>query len=154
MATYTACVDWRCEGDEFLSNTYSRGHTIAFDSGVVLPASSSPHIVPTPMSDESAVDPEEMFVASLSSCHMLWFLTMAMKRKFVVAHYTDTAEGVMEKNVHGKLVMSTVTLRPKVEFIGAKIPTRDDINALHHRAHDECFIANSVTSDVRCEPMY
>lgn len=106
------------------------------------------------MSDESAVDPEEMFVASLSSCHMLWFLTMAMKRKFVVAHYTDTAEGVMEKNVHGKLVMSTVTLRPKVEFIGAKIPTRDDINALHHRAHDECFIANSVTSDVRCEPIY
>lgn len=153
MATYTAHIEWHCDDTDFLNNIYSRQHNITFDGGAVLPASSSPHVVPLPMSDASAVDPEEMFVASLSSCHMLWFLTMAVKREFVVASYTDAAEGVMAKNAAGKLVMSVVTLRPKVEFVGTKIPNRAEIDALHHRAHEECFIANSVTSEVRCEPI-
>lgn len=154
MATYTAHIEWQCDDSTFLDNLYSRHHTVTFDGGVTLPASSSPHVVPLPMSDASAVDPEEMFVASLSSCHMLWFLTMALKRKFTVVRYTDAAEGVMAKNANGKLVMSVVTLRPKVEFVGDKLPTNDEINALHHRAHEACFIANSVTSEVRCEPIY
>lgn len=153
MASYTADVSWVCDDTDFLSNQYSRRHTVTFDGGVVLPASSSPHVVPLPMSDASAVDPEEMFVASLSSCHMLWFLTMALKRKFKVVSYRDSASGVMAKNGVGKMVMTVVTLHPQVVFEG-DAPTREQLDALHHRAHDECFIANSVTTDVRCEPVY
>ena len=153
MSSYTADVSWVCDDSDFLSNQYSRRHTVTFDGGVVLPASSSPHVVPLPMSDASAVDPEEMFVASLSSCHMLWFLTMALKRKFRVASYRDAAMGEMANNEAGKMVMTVVTLRPHVVFDG-DAPTREQLDALHHRAHEACFIANSVTSDVRCDPVY
>ena len=116
--------------------------------------SSSPHSVPLPFSDARAVDPEEAFVAALSSCHMLWFLHLAAKRGFVVERYEDRADGVMAKNAEGKVAMTLVTLRPRAEFAGELRPGRRDVEILHHRAHEECFIANSVKSEVRCEPEF
>ncbi|MES2245341.1 MAG: OsmC family protein [Pseudomonadota bacterium] len=154
MAHYTAEVLWlRNEGD-FAGNRYSRRHLLRFDGGLEVPGSSSPHVVPLPMSDASALDPEEAFVSSLSSCHMLWFLSIAAKRKFCVDRYFDAAEGVMEKNADGKMAMTLVTLRPDVEFSGEHQPTRAELDRLHHEAHDACFIANSVKTEVRCEPVY
>ena len=152
MSHYTAQILWQRNGLDSTGNRYSRRHLIRFDGGAELPASSSPHVVPPPQSDPAAVDPEEMFVASLSSCHMLWFLSIAAKRGFCVDSYTDNAEGTMERNAAGKLAMTTVTLRPQAIFSGEKRPTREQLDELHHRAHEECFIANSVTTDVRCEP--
>jgi organic hydroperoxide reductase OsmC/OhrA len=154
MAQYTATVIWERQGQDFLANRYSRRHLIRFDGGVEIPGSSSPHVVPPPLSDTSAVDPEEAFVASLSSCHMLWFLAIAAKQGFCVDAYTDEATGVMDKNAAGKYFMAEVTLRPSVQFAGDRIPSRDELDALHHRAHEECFIANSVLTEVRCEPAY
>jgi organic hydroperoxide reductase OsmC/OhrA len=154
MSEYTAEVLWQRGDQDFLANTYSRRHSLRFDGGAEWAGSSSPHVVPLPFSDASAVDPEEAFVASLSSCHMLWFLTMAVKRKFCVDRYFDAATGVMEKNAEGKMAMTVVTLRPEVTFSGANLPTREQIDHMHHRAHEECFIANSVKTDVRCEPVY
>ena len=154
MSEYTAEVLWQRGGQDFLANSYSRRHSLRFDGGAEWAGSSSPHVVPLPFSDASAVDPEEAFVASLSSCHMLWFLTMAVKRKFCVDRYFDAASGVMEKNAEGKMAMTVVTLRPEVTFSGENLPTREQIEDMHHRAHEECFIANSVKTDVRCEPVY
>ncbi|CAA2104478.1 OsmC family protein [Variovorax paradoxus] len=154
MSEYTARILWERGDQDFLANGYSRRHTLGFDGGAQVPGSSSPHVVPLPMSDASAVDPEEMFVASLSSCHMLWFLTMAVKRRFVVDRYVDAAIGVMEKNAEGRMAMTVVTLRPEVSFSGDNLPTREQVEQMHHRAHDECFIANSVKTEVRCEPVY
>ena len=154
MAQYFAEVLWLRGDQDFLSNRYSRRHLLRFDGGAEVFGSSSPHVVPVPMSDTTAVDPEEAFVASLSSCHMLWFLSIAAKKQFCVDRYRDLAEGVMEKNAHGKLAISAVTLRPEVEFSGARQPSTDEIMQMHHIAHDECFIANSVRSEVRCEPVF
>jgi organic hydroperoxide reductase OsmC/OhrA len=154
MAKYCAEVLWQRGDQDFLGNQYSRRHLLKFDGGAEVAGSSSPHVVPVPMSDETAVDPEEAFVASLSSCHMLWFLSIAAKRRFCVDRYRDAAEGVMEKNTQGKLVISVVTLRPEVIFSGGRHPTDDEINQMHHIAHDECFIANSVRTEVRCEPVF
>lgn len=154
MAQYTAEVLWLRAGQDFLGNRYSRRHTLRFDGGVEIPGSSSPHVVPPPMSDAAAVDPEEAFVASLSSCHMLWFLSLAAKRKFCVDRYFDAATGVMEKNAAGKMFISVVTLRPEIAFSGERIPTREQIEQLHHEAHENCFIANSVRTEVRCEPVF
>ncbi|SME99277.1 OsmC family protein [Pseudogulbenkiania subflava] len=154
MAQYTAEVLWQRGEQDFLGNRYSRRHVLRFDGGVEVPGSSSPHVVPVPMSDASAVDPEEAFVSSLSSCHMLWFLSIAAKRKFCVDRYFDAAVGVMEKNVAGKMAMTVVTLRPEVTFSGERVPTRQELDAMHHEAHEECFIANSVKTEVRCEPVY
>ncbi len=154
MTQISAEIIWQRGEQDFLSNRYSRRHTMRFDGGAEILGSSSPHIVPLPMSDPTAVDPEEAFVASLSSCHMLWFLSIAAKRKFCVDSYHDAAEGVMENNADGKMVMSIVTLKPEVSFSGAQLPTRAQIDQLHHRAHEECFIANSVKSEVRIEPIY
>jgi len=154
MTRYTAEVLWlRNEGD-FAGNRYSRRHLLRFDGGLEVPGSSSPHVVPLPMSDASALDPEEAFVSSLSSCHMLWFLSIAAKRKFCVDRYFDAAEGVMEKNSEGKVAMTRVTLRPDVTFSGDRPPTREELDRLHHEAHDACFIANSVKTEVRCAPVY
>ena len=154
MAQHSSTVVWqRDDGTAFTDNRYSRRHTWCFDGGTTVPASASPHVVPLPYSDPAGVDPEEAFVASLSSCHMLWFLSLAGKRKFCVDSYTDKASGVMAKNAEGKLAMTVVTLRPEVVFYGAQLPTREEIDALHHEAHEECFIANSVKTDVRCEPV-
>ena len=154
MSQYTAEILWLRGEQDFLSNRYSRRHILRFDGGIEIPASSSPHVVPLPMSDASAVDPEEAFVASLSSCHMLWFLSIAAKRKFCVDRYIDAAIGTMGKNRGGKMVMSVVTLRPEVQFSGERMPTREEIDHMHHEAHNECFIANSVRTEVRCEPTY
>lgn len=151
MSRHLAEVLWVRNNQPFLDNRYSRKHMIRFDGGVEVPASASPEVVPIPLSDPSAVDPEEMFVASLSSCHMLWFLSIAAKRGFRVDRYADAAVGIMEKNAEGEMFMSVVTLRPKVQFSGEQVPTHEEIDRMHHRAHDACFIANSVKSEVRIE---
>ncbi|MES2399225.1 MAG: OsmC family protein [Pseudomonadota bacterium] len=153
MSIYTAEIVWERGDADFASGRYSRKHMLRFDGGIDVAGSSSPQVVPLPWSDASAVDPEEAFVASLSSCHMLWFLSIAGKRKFCVDSYTDKASGVMAKNAEGKLAMTLVTLRPKVVFSGERVPTRAELDALHHEAHEECFIANSVKTEVRCEPV-
>ena len=153
MAHYTVEVVWQRGDQDFRKRRYSRRHMLRFDGGTEVPGSSSPHVVPLPWSDAAAVDPEEAFVASLSSCHMLWFLDIAARRGFCVDHYTDVAEGVMEKNAAGKLFVSVVTLRPQVQFSGTPMPTREQHEQLHHEAHEECFIANSVKTEVRCEPV-
>jgi organic hydroperoxide reductase OsmC/OhrA len=154
MFNYTVQLLWQRDGHEFLGNRYSRRHLIRFDGGAELTGSSSPHVVPAPQSDPAGVDPEEAFVASLSSCHMLWFLSIASRSGFRVDSYTDNAQGVMGKNAAGKMAMTVVTLRPEALFSGAKQPTRQQIDEFHHKAHAECFIANSVTTELRCEPVY
>lgn len=153
MSEYTAEVVWQRGDQPFLDHRYSRRHLLRFDGGAEVPGSSSSHVVPLPYSDPAAVDPEEAFVASLSSCHMLWFLGLAAKRGFRVDHYADAAVGVMARDAAGKLAMTVVTLRPAVMFSGEVRPTRRDVDALHHAAHEECFIASSVKTDVRCEPV-
>ncbi len=154
MSTYTAKLSWQRDGQDFLGNRYSRRHLLQFDGGAELPASSSPQIVAEPMSDASAVDPEELFVASLSSCHMLWFLSIAARRRFCVESYVDAAEGQLAKGAGHKLLMTQVTLRPRAEFSGSNLPTREQVDAMHHEAHEQCFIANSVKTEVRCEPVH
>ncbi len=151
---YSSKIIWRRDGADFSDNRYSRKHVWQFDGGLEVPASSSPHVVPAPMSDATAVDPEEAFVASLASCHMLWFLAIAAKRRFIVDSYVDNAAGILAKNSDGKLAMTVVTLRPNVKFSGERQPSQEDIQSLHHRAHEECFIASSVKTEVRCEPVY
>ncbi len=154
MSHYTSLVRWERGTQPFLDNRYSRAHLWRFDGGVEVPASPSPSVVPLPMSRADAVDPEEAFVASLSSCHMLWFLSIAAKRAFVVDSYQDEATGTLEKDASGKLAMTRVTLHPEVVFSGDTQPTRDETIALHHEAHDACFIARSVKTDVRCAPVW
>ncbi len=151
MGEYHAIVRWDRGGAVFTDNRYSRGHVWQFDGGVEVPASASPHVVPLPLSQANAVDPEEAFVAALSSCHMLWFLHLAAKRGFVVDSYVDEAVGVMARSPEGKLAMTQVTLRPVVKFAGERLPSREEIDALHYQAHAECFIASSVKTEVRCE---
>jgi organic hydroperoxide reductase OsmC/OhrA len=153
MSEYHATIHWQRRNADFAANRYSRAHTWQFDGGAAVPASSSPHVVPLPWSDAAGVDPEEAFVASLSSCHMLWFLSLAAQAGWVVDDYRDDALGVMARNAQGKLAMTLVTLRPTVAFSGARQPDAAEIERLHHRAHDECFIANSVKTEVRCEPV-
>lgn len=154
MSTYSATILWQRNGAAFTDQRYSRAHVMQFDGGAVVPGSSSPHTVPLPYSDAAAVDPEEAFVAALSSCHLLWFLHLAAKAGFVVERYEDRADGVMAKNAEGKLAMTLVTLRQNAAFVGERQPTRAEVEALHHAAHEECFIANSVKSEVRCEPQF
>ena len=154
MADYTAEILWTRDDQPFLDQRYSRRHLLRFDGGLEVPGSSSPHSVRLPFSDPAALDPEEAFVASLSSCHLLWFLSIAAQRGFRVDHYLDSASGSMTKNEAGKLAITRVTLRPAVVFSGEKLPSREEISALHHAAHEECFIANSVRSEVVCEPVF
>ncbi len=151
MSEHSATILWQRNGATFSDNRYSRAHQWKFDGGAVVPGSSSPHSVRAPLSDASAVDPEEAFVASLSSCHMLWFLSIAAGCGLVVDSYEDRAVGVLARNDQGKFAMTEVTLRPRAVFVG-KQPTDAELDDLHHQAHRECFIASSVTSKVRCEP--
>lgn len=153
MTDYLATITWQRNDADFLDDRYSRAHRWSFDGGVEINASSSPQVVPVPMSEAAAVDPEEAFVASLSSCHMLWFLALARKRGFIVERYSDDAIGVMGKNASAKLAMTVVTLRPCVVFVGDKQPDRAQLDHLHESAHAQCFIANSVLTEVRCEPV-
>jgi organic hydroperoxide reductase OsmC/OhrA len=158
MSHHTATISWtRPPNATFTDNRYSRAHRWLFDGGVEVPASSSPSVVPLPLSIEAAVDPEEAFVASLSSCHMLWFLSIAAKRGFVVDTYKDEALGVMGKDPTdsaSKTSMTRVTLRPAADFTGPNRPTPDELAAMHHEAHEQCFIARSVKTEVRCEPVF
>ncbi len=150
--TYEAKVTWaRQASEKFVDGRYSRAHEWAFDGGVKVRASSSPAVVPLPMSVADAVDPEEALVASASSCHMLYVLFFAARRGFVIDRYEDDASGVLEKNAAGKLFMSKITLRPKITFSGDKTPSADDLNAIHHSAHEECFIAQSLKTDITVE---
>lgn len=153
MSQHAATVEWSRGSAAFTDNRYSRAHWWRFDGGVDVKASASPHIVPLPLSATDAVDPEEAFVASLSSCHMLWFLSIAAKRGFVVDQYQDQALGLMGKDATGKLAMIEVTLRPRAQFSGPLQPSPADVAAMHSRAHDECFIARSVKTEVHCEPV-
>jgi organic hydroperoxide reductase OsmC/OhrA len=151
---YKAQVRWTRGDAVFTDNRYSRAHTWRFDGGIEVPASSSPQVVRVPMSQEAAVDPEEAFVAALSSCHMLTFLYLAAKGGYRIDQYIDDAIGVMGKNPAGRTAVTLATLRPRVTFSGERLPSRETISDLHHHAHEECFIANSVTTEVRCEPAY
>lgn len=152
MSTYTATIAWRRGDQPFTDGKYSRGHTWRFDGGVEVMGSSAPGVVRPPLSVEEAVDPEEAFVASLSSCHMLFFLDFARRAGFRIDSYEDPAEGVLGKDAEGRMAMTVVTLRPRIVFSGEKQPTKQDLDALHHKSHDACFIANSVRTEVRVEP--
>ena len=150
---YKATVSWKRGSEEaFTDGKFSRAHEWAFDGGVKVPASSSPLSVKVPLSRADAVDPEEALVAALSSCHMLTFLYLAYRQGFVVDSYDDDAIGVMTKNERGKLFVSKVTLRPAIAFSGAKQPSAAELAQLHHHAHEECYIANSVLTEVVVEP--
>lgn len=148
MAAYTATLTWTRGEQSFADGKYSRGHEIAFDGGVTMPASSSPHVVRLPLSREDAVDPEEMFVASLSSCHMLFFLDFSRRAGFVIDSYIDNAEGVLGKDDRGRMAMTQVRLNPVISWSGEKTPTDEELRELHHKAHEACFIANSFRGDV------
>jgi organic hydroperoxide reductase OsmC/OhrA len=151
MSEYHAEVVWERGAQDFLSGRYSRQHVMRFDGGTDVPASASPHVVPVPFSDPAAVDPEEAFVAALASGHMLFFLGIAAHRKFQVDRYRDAAVGTLAKNAEGLMAMTDVVLRPVVEFSGARRPTQEELESIHHRAHEQCYIANSVKSAVRVE---
>ncbi|MGI8840801.1 MAG: OsmC family protein, partial [Caulobacteraceae bacterium] len=148
MSVHRATVEWSLDDGDFLKRRYSRAHTLSFDGGVTVAGSPSPHIVPAPWSRSDAVDPEAMFTAALSACHMLWFLDLAARAGFIVAAYRDVAEGTLGKNAAGQTAMTRVALRPVIDFTGDPRPTPADIAALHHAAHEACFIANSVTTEV------
>ncbi|MEZ8017003.1 OsmC family protein [Vibrio splendidus] len=152
MSEYGAVIRWqKAEDEAFSDNQYSRGHTWEFDGGVIVPASSSPHVVPLPFSVEANVDPEEAFIAALSSCHMLTFLGIAAKQKYVIDSYVDDAVGVLEEDESGRSSVTKVTLRPRIEFVGSKVPSSAQLDKLHHLAHNNCFIANSVKTEIRVE---
>lgn len=153
MAKYYVTIRWQLNEDtDFFKNQYSRGHTWSFGGGIEITASSSPHVVPLPMSIEKAVDPEESFIASVASCQMLWFLSIAAKEGFVVETYTDEANGIMRKNGDGKIAITSITLCPKTQFSNEKQPTLSELESLHHKAHESCLIANSIKSEVHCTP--
>lgn len=152
MSEYFAKINWQRQPEEnYLDNHYSRGHEWTFDGGVTVKASSSPHIVPLPYSVAENVDPEEAFVASLSSCHMLFFLSIAAKKKYVVDSYVDNAVGIMGKGEDGKMSMTQVTLKPFVKFSGNRQPSLTQLEKMHHQSHEQCFIANSVKTEIVTE---
>lgn len=152
MSSYSALVKWqKGKHEPFNDNQYSRGHTWEFDGGVIVPASSSPHVVPVPLSVEENVDPEEAFIAAISSCHMLTFLGIAAKQRYVIESYIDNAVGIMEEDEHGYTSVTKITLRPKIVFLGEKQPNRQQLEKLHHLSHQHCFIANSVKTDITTE---
>jgi organic hydroperoxide reductase OsmC/OhrA len=148
MSEHTATIQWRRKTPDFRYETYNRDHDWSFDAGITVRASANPSY----LGAESCVDPEEAFVASLSSCHMLTFLALAAKKRYVVDDYLDQAVGVLDKDAAGKLAMTKVTLRPRVAFSGETIPGPEEVRQLHDRAHHACFIANSVKTEVVVEP--
>lgn len=148
MSTYTAKISWKNDSpDTFTKNRYSRAHTWSFDGGIEVPASSSPHAVRLPFSVEEAVDPEEAFVASAASCHMLTFLWVAAKKGFLIDSYEDNAVGEMTADAGGRQWISKITLDPQITW-GDKTPTAEELAEMHHLAHEECYIANSIKSEV------
>lgn len=146
MSEHRATIEWSRDGQQFVYETYSRKHTQRFEGSITVPANAAPANIPKTVPPAPGVDPEQAFVAALSSCHMLWFLHLACQRKFVVDRYVDEAVGVLDKNW-----ISRVTLRPVISYSG-KPPSEEEHRALHHKAHEKCFIANSVKSEVVIEP--
>ncbi len=152
MSEYTAQIEWQKGADEkYIDNKYSRGHQWHFDGGSTVMASASPHIVPLPYSIAENVDPEEAFIASISSCHMLFFLSIAAKKRWVVDKYIDNAVGIMEQDNEEKTSMTQIKLKPKVVFTGEKQPTYEQLDKAHHQAHAMCFLANSVKTEIVTE---
>lgn len=152
---YNVRIYWQKDQHErFTDKKYSRAHTWYFDGGVEIAASSSPHVVPVPMSDATAVDPEEAFIAAIASCHMLWFLSIAAGKGLIVDRYEDLAEGVLARNEDGRLAMTRVTLKPAVYFPGEGFPARAAVDEIHHLAHEKCFIANSVKTSISIVPTF
>lgn len=150
MGAHGATIEWKRGDQPFVDKRYSRAHRWTFDGGAVVPGSSAPASVPVPMSDASAVDPEEAMIASLSSCHMLWFLAFAAKAGLVVDSYRDAASGELDRNEAGKSYLARVTLRPVTVFSGRQ-PGQAELDALHHQAHEHCDMANSVRSTITVE---
>jgi organic hydroperoxide reductase OsmC/OhrA len=149
MSRTTARVEWSlAEGEDFTASQYSRAHRWTFDGGVVVEASSSPSVVPLPWSSVAAVDPEEALVASVSACHMLWFLSLAAAGGHVVLNYADMASGQMGKDDRGRMAITRITLDPYIIFAPGKGPDAEALRALHHEAHEKCFIANSLRSEI------
>ena len=148
---HTATIAWQCQGPDFTAGKYSREHTWSFDGGLTVAASPSPGIVPAPWSNAALVDPEEAFVAAIASCHMLWWLSLAAKHGYDVETYRDAALGVMTRNERGKLWVSRVTLRPDIRY-GRRAAGAAEETRLHELAHAECFIANSVMTEVIVQP--
>ncbi len=151
MAGHKATIVWQRSGPDFLKGRYSREHTWSFDGGVTVPASPAPSVVPVPWSNPAHVDPEEAFVASVASCHMLTFLFLAARAGYEVESYRDDAVGIMTKNANGVPWVSLITLRPVIAYGGEKRPDAAAVADLHHRAHEQCFIANSVKTEVKVE---
>ena len=151
MSEYKATIEWRRQSADFDHQTYNRSHTLAFAGGIRVQATAAPANIPPSAAGAPGVDPEQAFVASLSSCHMLWFLHLASRAGFVVDRYVDEASGVLEKNAEGRNAMTRVTLRPVVAFAG-RVPTAEEHAKLHEGAHDKCFIANSVKTDIAIQP--
>ena len=151
MSEHKAIIRWARSGPDFVKGKYSREHSWTFDGGLTIPASPSPANVPTPWSNAASVDPEEAFVASISSCHMLTFVWLASRAGFVADSYEDEAVGAMSKNERGVPWVSTVKLRPRIAWSGEKLPTPADLDRLHHDAHEQCFIANSIKTAVTVE---
>jgi len=153
MSQHNASISWKRHGPDFAQGKYSREHTWTFDGGAVVPASPSPSVVPAPWSNAAHVDPEEAYVASIASCHMLTFLWVASREGFQADIYEDRAAGVMTKNERGIAWIRQVTLRPRVAWSGGKLPAAADLDRLHHLAHEQCFIANSVKTEIVVEPV-
>jgi organic hydroperoxide reductase OsmC/OhrA len=152
MATHSATIAWNRPSLDFLKGRYSRDHTWTFDGGLSVEASSAPSVVPPPLSNPAHVDPEEAYVAALASCHMLTFLHLASRQGFHVESYADTAVGEMTKNERGIPWMHVLTLRPRIIYAGERRPTPEEETRLHHMAHDHCYIANSVKTEIRVVP--
>jgi len=152
MSEHKARISWRHSGGDFLKGQFSRKHTWSFDGGLAVPASASPGVVPEPYSDPGGIDPEEAFVASLASCHMLTFLFIAYRKKLEVESYEDEAVGSLSKNENGILWVSGVVLRPRVSFAGSRTPSPEELGEMHRAAHEQCYISNSVRTEVRVDP--
>ncbi len=151
MSEHSAILTWERGDQDFLDKKFSRRHSIRFDGGLEIAGSAAPTSVPPPLSDPAAVDPEEAFVAALASCHMLWFLGLAAKAGYRIDRYRDEPVGTLAKNEDGKLAMTKVVLRPYVVASGVKRLERAAFDTLQHAAHEACFIAASIRSDVAIE---
>ncbi len=152
MSTFTATLLWERGDGDFPGKRYSRRHQVSFDGGACTLWSAAPQNVPAPWSDATGIDPEEAFVASLASCHMLWFLALAAGQGYDIETYADNPVGLMERNAEGRMAMTVITLHPNVQFSGAHRPDVAQLQQLHERAHHECYIANSVRTQIRVEP--
>jgi organic hydroperoxide reductase OsmC/OhrA len=151
MARFRASVDWSLkDGEDFPKGRYVRGHSVVFEDGPEVRGTASAHVVGNRWAEQGAVDPEQMLVAAIAACHMLSFLHAAREAGLVVTRYRDEAEGLMEPNAEGSLAITRVALRPAIDWQG-ETPDPARLDALHHRAHEMCFIANSVKTEIVVE---